>query len=335
MKIECYKCYSSYSEDQYERSEESVYVKCRICGEWIYVTRYATNKRKFSRLRLIETLPGLFDPEFPVVIFKKIPLPGSELPEQKEAKNPESPQKTSSSGVDLSFRPATYWPKSLNREQLLSRVKGKARRDTARFILEQGPGFTSLNQFVSREGLPDEQRQTWGMIHPQFMGGEYLPDFRKKEVEIARISLASVTADQFSVRASRTKSGIRYRIVDEYQSKFKQPITQSETPLSLGELITLIDKTKYVEYEYSDGLALSHLDYNYQACYNLEILESLEGFVSVESAFYPELGPYYDEMVKGWFEEHRREFTKSDDKDCEEEEQEEEEEEEEEEDQVD
>ena len=49
-----------------------------------------------------------------------------------------------------------------------------------------------------------------------FMGGEYLPKLEKGEVEIARISLRSVTADQISARARRIGAQIEYAIVDEY-----------------------------------------------------------------------------------------------------------------------
>ena len=57
----------------------------------------------------------------------------------------------------------------------------------------------------------------WGRLHPSNMGGEYLPLLRKGEVEIARISLQSVTADQISIRARRLSKRIGYRIVDEYE----------------------------------------------------------------------------------------------------------------------
>ena len=49
-----------------------------------------------------------------------------------------------------------------------------------------------------------------------FMGGEYLPPVKKGEVEIARISLESVSGDQISVRARRSGGRISYSIVDEY-----------------------------------------------------------------------------------------------------------------------
>ena len=75
------------------------------------------------------------------------------------------------------------------------------------------------------------------------MGGEYLPPLRKGEVEIARISLASVTADQISVRARRSRGRIRYRVVDEYMetSTYVCHPASSVSPLSLGELIALME----------------------------------------------------------------------------------------------
>jgi hypothetical protein len=54
------------------------------------------------------------------------------------------------------------------------------------------------------------------------MGGEYLPPLEERETEIARISLASVTADQISVRARHVREGIIYSIVDEYATGYLQ-----------------------------------------------------------------------------------------------------------------
>jgi hypothetical protein len=101
-------------------------------------------------------------------------------------------------GIDLTYRPATYWPRSSNRDQLLARIKGKARRDLARTFL-QGPGLSHMDAFIGRETLPAEDRRAWGWIHPALMGGEYLAEQPKGSVEIARISLASVTSDQIVV----------------------------------------------------------------------------------------------------------------------------------------
>ena len=73
------------------------------------------------------------------------------------------------------------------------------------------------------------------------MGGEYLPPLRKGEVEIARISLESTTADQISVRARRVGERIRYRIVDEYEFKYVCHPASSDSPLSLRDLIGLME----------------------------------------------------------------------------------------------
>lgn len=63
--------------------------------------------------------------------------------------------------IDMSFRPGSYWPESLTPEQLLSRIRGKARQQIARRIFE-AEGFRGLNEFLVKEGLSDEERSAWG-----------------------------------------------------------------------------------------------------------------------------------------------------------------------------
>ena len=59
--------------------------------------------------------------------------------------------------VDLSFRPLSYWPESLDQEKLLGRIKGMARRVEARRILNN-EGFRGLTQFLGRDELSDQER---------------------------------------------------------------------------------------------------------------------------------------------------------------------------------
>ena len=145
--------------------------------------------------------------------------------------------------VDLSFCPGTYWPESLAPEQLLSRIRGKRRQDIARQLYKEF-GFTALSEFLVREGLSEEDRTAWGTVGPWCMGGEYLPDLDEGEVEIARISLASTTSDQISVRARQDGERIRYRIVGEYEEEESMrqqlPFDVTDRPLSLGELMDMI-----------------------------------------------------------------------------------------------
>jgi hypothetical protein len=94
------------------------------------------------------------------------------------------------------------------------------------------------------------------------MGGEYLPALLEDEVDIARISLASVTADQISVRAQRVAEGIAYRIVDEYADLGPGYVCHpnwTRRPLTLGELVASIDAAQD-----SGGAAMSAFIYNAQ-----------------------------------------------------------------------
>jgi len=68
--------------------------------------------------------------------------------------------------------------------------------------------------------LDDESRRSLGQIHPTFMGGEYLPNYRRQEVAIARIELESTTSDVISLRATSAGALIKYSLVDEYETEF-------------------------------------------------------------------------------------------------------------------
>ena len=137
----------------------------------------------------------------------------------------------------------------------------------------------------------------WGRLHPSNMGGEYLPPLRRGEVEIARISLQSVTADQISVRARRSGRRTGYRVVDEYP-EFRTYVchpASSLSPLSLGELITLMESA-------SEGgsILFPILGMNMR---DASTPSDLATFITVTSDFYPDLGPYYRALTDAWLEE--------------------------------
>ena len=69
---------------------------------------------------------------------------------------------TQTTDFDLSFRP-TYFPESRTPEQLLANIKGKARRDIAREVLEM-EGCAGLTAFLGRETLEEPDRQAWGAV---------------------------------------------------------------------------------------------------------------------------------------------------------------------------
>jgi hypothetical protein len=199
-------------------------------------------------------------------------------------------------GIDLDYRPRDYFWAADLKIPLLSGIAGEARRQLVRELVEAG---RPVPDGLDAAALDEEMRQAWGRLHPSHLGGEFLPPLRKGEVEIARISLASVTADQISVRARRSGKRIGYGVVDEYESGYICRPAGSTSTLSLRELIALIESAR-------EGGSIIFPILN-----NLEdgssTLAELAAFIAVTSDFYPDLGRYYRALTNAWLEELARE----------------------------
>ncbi len=205
--------------------------------------------------------------------------------------------------INLNYRPTTYWPESENLEQRLTHIQGKARRDITRNAPGSG-GIRELNRIgpqIALGDLSNELRSGWVSMHPSLMGGEYLPQYAENEVEIARISLKSTTSDQISIRAFGRDGDIRYRVVDQYESEYQLSIEGSHVPLSLSRLISLLEETSHPFDEAGSGLIRCHWESNQ----SFSSPEEAVDFVSIESAFYPDLCKYYSEEAIQWVTEQR------------------------------
>ena len=190
----------------------------------------------------------------------------------------------------MDFRPRGYFG-PLDAETLLgATIKGEVRRRVVLERMERGE-LEGLDPALAESELEDEVRAALGRLHPRMMGGEYLPALGAEEVEIARISLESTTFDQISERARRAGKRIRYRICDEYDTDFAVRPASSMRPLALRQLIALIDGAE------EQGLVLGPIGYNLEAGADLD---SMRGFVTVSSAFYPQLGTWYDNEIDGY-----------------------------------
>lgn len=206
-------------------------------------------------------------------------------------------------GFDYAYRPQSYFqgidPKAL----ILSSILGEERRKDVQLRLESEDFDPAVwGEWLTDSKLDDHTRQLIGSIHPAFMGGEYLPQFGQNEIEIVRIVLASVTQDVISIRARRSCKRIAYRVVDEYETEFALPRKSSAAPMSLRQLITFIDGTNHAQEAEVNGLVFSVLDMNIEGSGDPE---SLRGFVSVSSVFYPELQKYYDAETDQYLDQFR------------------------------
>jgi hypothetical protein len=195
--------------------------------------------------------------------------------------------------INYDFQPTSYWSPAANPlDVALRNVKGRNRREMIRDFYAEG-NLEVLSDELLTDTLDEQARDSIGLIHPSFMGGEYLPNYARHEVEIARIELESTTSDVISVRAPLSGERIKYTVCDEYESEFKLPQRSSSHPFSLRKLIWFLDN---VEHRESDpgwnrfGFVLSYNQCNHDCG---TPLGELENFTRVTSDFYPDLTLHY------------------------------------------
>jgi hypothetical protein len=192
-----------------------------------------------------------------------------------------------------SFRPVSYWEDADPLAAILRNVKGQMRRQIIRDHWNADTLENLDPAFLADETDP-KLRRMLERLHPKFMGGEYLPRFLPTEVEIADISLQSVTSDTISIRARQVPGDTRiyYRIVDEYRTQFECEPEWSDEPLTHGELLDLIGR--------ESGLGLCYNEENLP--YHRDVV-SLRHFTTVSSNFYPDLFDHYDKIHEQWVKE--------------------------------
>lgn len=209
------------------------------------------------------------------------------------------------SNYDLDYRPESYWECS---QEGFTNIKGEMRRRYLLGALETG-NMDLLPESCLSDELSKEERHFRGAIHPIFLGGEFLPGYKNGELEITRVSLESVTCDVFSIRARKLNdSGIAYRVVDEYEVKWRCHPAKSNRPLTMAEIISLIDSVEMEgEPDAYTGLTNSCRDSN---CINpnMDDLKALISFVHVTSLYYPDLESWYEEEAWEWYLDRLLEF---------------------------
>jgi hypothetical protein len=200
-------------------------------------------------------------------------------------------------GIDLDYRPSSYfWPLDLDKH-LLTSIKGDLRREFVRNVLENN-SLDSVHQEHLHSELDRFEKMLAGHVHPAFMGGEYLPVAEAREIEIARITIASTTLDVTIVRARKTGQEIHYRVVDEYDGNTlsNNTVCTSVKPLTLGELEAFFNGAWPLFSVLNKNF--KHMDYD---------LDSMLNFVMPNSEFYPDFGKLYNKRITA----RQLEMTKS------------------------
>ena len=219
--------------------------------------------------------------------------------------------------IDLEFRPAHYADFDDPVALALNGIKGQMRREMVRDMMsaegDKRAAYDVVLGPIDDEVLGERASEAFVQtmnrsLGPSWMGGEYLPDLAEREVEIARIVLASTTMDVFSVRARLTDGAYHYTMVDEYSTDFDVSPSESKEPLTLGELVHLLDT--------ADGQDIERQGRSFVDCWwwqqweHGHPAEECTAFAWVESDQYPELGAYYEERAREWRIERARQLAK-------------------------
>jgi hypothetical protein len=200
-------------------------------------------------------------------------------------------------GIDYTWRPLSYWIEGDLLQSILRNVKGENRRQMILDYAAQGR-LEELEQDLLKDEVDDTMRHRLGRIHPSFMGGEYLPSYLPREVEVARICLQSTTSDVISVRARPIARGIiGYRAVDEYEGDFQLPISSSKLPLTLAEFIRQFDEGNMDDGVFkSGGLSLGYNVMSADASPRVE----LRHFTRISSMIYLQVHEHYEQVFEDW-----------------------------------
>lgn len=201
-----------------------------------------------------------------------------------------TPEQRSDEGLE--FRPVTYfWPESFT-TRLLHRIQGAERRREAQRYIEQGR-VDELPAFLAKAALDPKEREMFGRVHPDCLGGEFLPTLEDGEVEILRCTIRSTTQDVTSVYARPGKNSILYRVADEYGGDTLQGPDRlwSRRPLTLGKLVAFFDRA----WPIYEVLEMNFLDYEIGSVG--EMLHFVRGF---DSEFYPGIDALYRGRIRAW-----------------------------------
>jgi hypothetical protein len=211
-------------------------------------------------------------------------------------------------GFDLDARPRSYTDFPDPVSALRNGVAGQHRREMIGDLLSGADPLMGALAGPLEEEILEERasegfvRTLTGVYGPSWLGGEYLPTRSPGEVELARIALASVTGDVLALRGRWSGGRYHYRIVDEYDAHFTLCRKSSRHPLTLGQVVEILETADGDVDTGGRGLVRCWWDQQRNSGYEAE---ECTDFAWVESDLYPDLGPWYAAYAEAWRREVR------------------------------
>jgi len=193
--------------------------------------------------------------------------------------------------INLEYRPNNYFWACDSGILLSSEIKG-AKRKSLYELSVFDEDSVKYDELLFKPSLNDDERKDIGRLNPSYLGGEFIPDKNINEIEIARITINSVTSDVTSVFASRKDDKIYYRVVDEYDGEtlIEETETESTLPMTLEELTNFFLTTWPL---------MEVLEMNFEAI-NYDYYEVKMFVHDASSSFYPEFGRLVDLRIDEW-----------------------------------
>lgn len=137
---------------------------------------------------------------------------------------------------------------------------------------------------------------------PAQLSEEELEELEVPSCTLASIELESTLSDVLSVEAlEHPKGGFRIVAVDEYETPFVPAITHTPEPLTLGELLRVLDETAPEGEE--EGVAGIGHSFREANAAGGESRAELTGFVRIRSEVYPQLEALDRSRAEQWARE--------------------------------
>ena len=199
--------------------------------------------------------------------------------------------------IDYDFRPETYW--ELNEPAIEALRNDRADGDATMALAAIETGVHG-DVKLRKEALDDIERNFLRDFCPRVNQNCYPDDHEPGEVVIAWIEVNSDAEDQLTVRTKRVGEKIQYRVVDYYWRDVDFSPRESLLPLTLGELVDLIDGAQLEDCKHR-GLGLCFTIENYEREKRAPSEDLLE-FTKVHSIFYSQLKTHYCHAALRWLD---------------------------------